>query len=171
MLWFIIAIIVVVIFVAYMIIEERWCLSWGEIFGFGFIAFIVAMLCAFLLTTLSGAIADECAAKTYSVAEDVDIYALQDNITNGGSFFLGSGHVDNELKYFYVTETELGYTINSIDADDVYIKYTTDRCHVEKHTYTFDNWFVRCIAIPMTERYVFYIPEGSVINNYAVDLK
>jgi hypothetical protein len=108
------------------------------------------------------AIADCCADKTWHTVEDTDIYALQDNLTTEGSFFLGSGHIDDELKYFYVKET---------DADDSYIRYTTDRCHIERQNYTFNNDFVAAIAIPMSDRYIFHIPDGSILNNYAVDLK
>lgn len=169
MLWFILGITTVIIFIGYMILDGYYTV--GEIFGLGFMSLLAAVLCALLLTATSVVIADSCADKTYSVVEDIDIYALQDNLTTEGRFFLGSGHVDGELKYFYVEESEFGYKVNSIDADKCYIKYTSDRCHLEKQTYTFDNSFVQFIAIPMSDRYVFYIPEGSIINNYSVDLK
>ena len=170
MLWFIIGIVAVVIYIIWMCADELF--SGGEIAVLGFMSFLGAMLVAFLLTLFSSAIAYSCADKTYSVAEDVEIYALQDNITTEGSFFLGSGHIDDELKYFYVEETDLGYTIKHVDADDTYIQYTDGRCHLEKHTYTYDGWFAQAVTMPLFgDRYVFYIPEGSVINNYSVDLK
>ena len=167
MLWIIIGIIATGIYIGYMIYDDY---SWGEVVGLGFLSLIGSIMLALLLSIISGCIADTCADKTYSVAEDIEIYALRDNVTTEGKFFLGSGNVDGELKYFYVVETEFGYTVNDIDADNVYIKYTTGKCHLEKHTYTFDNSFVRSIAMPIGKRYVFYIPEGSVINDYAIDL-
>jgi hypothetical protein len=104
--------------------------------------------------------------------EDTDIYALQDNITTEGSFFLGSGHIDDELKYFYVKETDIGYTVCNVDADQSYIRYTDDRCHIEKQTCAFTNEFVNWIAFPFNDtRYIFHIPDGSIMNNYVVDLK
>ena len=170
MLWFIIAIIVTICIVANLI-SERWCWTWGEIIGYGSLAFLMSIICAFMVLVLSSAVAEVEAQKTYHIAEDVDIYALQDNVTTEGSFFLGSGNVDGEFNYFYVEKTELGYTVKDIDADQAYIQYTSDRCHIERQTYTFDNWFVNLIAVPLSDRYIIYIPEGSILNNYSVDLK
>lgn len=170
MLWFIIGILVTIGIVIYWIWDD--CLwSVGECIAMGFLVLIAAVIGSILLMMFSSAAAETCADKTYHVVEDIDIYALQDNITTDGSFFLGSGHIDDELKYFYVEKTELGYTVKNIDADQAYIQYTTDRCHIEKQSYTFDNWFVRLIAEPITDRYIIYIPEGSIVNNYSVDLK
>ena len=169
MLWFIIAAIVAVSVIIYWIRDDVF--DAGELWGLGFMLFFAVIAIALIVALLSSAIAEECADKTYSVAEDIDIHALQDNITTEGSFFLGSGHINDELKYFYVAETDLGYTVKNVDADQSYIQYTDGRCHIEKQVYTFNNWFVRLIAIPITDRYIIYIPEGSIINNYSVDLK
>lgn len=169
MLWFIISIVVVVLFVIHEIREEIF--SGFEIFGWSVTWFIVSLLCSALACAVFSEIADSAASKTYFITEDVDIYAIQDNLTTEGNFFIGSGDVDDELKYFYVEKTEFGYSVTNVDADNTYIQYTTDRCHLERYTYTFDNWFVRLIAFPCSTRHVFYVPEGSIINNYTVDLK
>lgn len=169
MLWFIIGLLITIGIVIYWIVDDLF--GWFGAIGMGFLVLLLATGSAVLLTIGSSIIAETCADKTYSLAEDIDIYALQDNLTTEGSFFLGSGHINDELKYFYVEQTEFGYTVNNVDADNTYIQYTTDRCHLERHTYTFDNWFVNLIAVPLTDRYVIYIPEGSIINNYSVDLK
>lgn len=148
--------------------------SWMD-FGEGvFITVMITLLGAVigcLVLICSSAIAECGADKTHYVVEDTEIYALQDNLATEGNFFLGSGHIDEELKYFYVKQTDLGYTVCNVDADRTYIQYTTGRCHVEKRSYTFNNWFVSLIAIPMKDQYIFYIPDGSIINNYAVDLE
>ena len=169
MLWFIIPIIAVIGFVIHEYRDEL--LGPGEIFLFSSLIFIISIVGSVLLCVISSVIADDCADKTYSITEDIDIYAMQDNLATEGDFFLGSGHVDGELKYFYVVKDEFGYTVTNVNADDAYIQYSTERCHLEKHTYTFDNWFVRSIAVPCSDRYIFYVPEGSIINDYAVDLK
>lgn len=170
MLWFIIGIVVTIGTVIYWIWDDTF-FGIGETILMGFLILIAALMGSLLLTVISTAVAEVEADKTYSVTEDIDIYALQDNITTDGSFFLGSGHIDDELKYFYVAKTELGYTVKNIDADQAYIQYTDGRCHIEKQSYTFDNWFVRLITVPLTDRYIIYIPEGSIVNNYSVDLK
>jgi hypothetical protein len=67
-------------------------------------------------------------------------------------------------------QEDLGYTVKKVDADKCHIKYTDDRCHIEQLDYTFDNGFVRLIAFPTSSEYIIYIPEGSIVNNYQVDL-
>ena len=71
MCWVIIGLVITVIVVIYMICADYY--FWGEIVGAGVAVFIASMLCALMLGLLSSAIADDCANKTYSVAEDVEI--------------------------------------------------------------------------------------------------
>lgn len=168
MLWFLIALIVTIFLIVYWIRDG---LSLGEIVCCGFLTLLISIGIALMLAILSSAIAEDCAAKTYYAVEDTDIYAMQDNVTAEGNCFLGSGHIDGELNYFYVAKTPFGYTVENVDAVQTYIQYTSDRCHIERQSYTFDNWFVAAIAIPMTDRYVIYIPEGSIVYNYAIDLQ
>lgn len=147
-----------------------YCDFWEGV-GITVLVTILGVMISFFIMMPVSAIADSCADKTWSTVEDSDIYALQDNLTTEGSFFLGSGHINDELKYFYVKETDVGYTVCNVDADDSYIRYTTDRCHIERQTYEFTNGFVKLIAFPISDRYIFHIPDGSILNNYAVDLK
>lgn len=158
-------------FIAGVIYALNNCYDFLEGAGMTILITILGIMISFIVILPVSAIADSCADKTWSTVEDIDIYALQDNLTTEGSFFLGSGHIDDELKYFYVKETDVGYTVCNVDADDSYIRYTNDRCHIEKQTYEFTNKFVAAIAIPMSDRYIFHIPDGSILNNYAVDLK
>lgn len=133
---------------------------------------VIAMLVgSFLPIIASSAIAEVEADKTYYLVDDTDIYALQDNVGSSGTFFLGSGRIEDKAKYFYVVETDFGYAIRDVDVDGSYIKYTDDRCHIETYSYEFTNPVVKWFAIPMNNRYIFYIPEGSIINNYNMDLK
>ena len=158
-------------FIAGLVYSLNNCWGFWEGAGTTILITILGIIISLFIMMPVSAIADSCVDKTWSTVEDVDIYALQDNLTTEGSFFLGSGHINDELKYFYVKETDVGYTVCNVDADDSYIRYTTDRCHIERQTYEFTNAFVAAIAIPMSDRYIFHIPDGSILNNYAVDLK
>ena len=172
MLWVIIGILGVVGAIVYSIYQ------WAD----GYFDFGEAVLNAFLITALifmvivlvsmvSSYICDDICDKEWYVSEDTNIYALQDNVSAQGRFFLGSGHVDGKLKYFYVEETELGYAVRNVGADNTYIRYTNGECHMETLSYEFTNDFVRLIAVPVGVRYVFYIPEGSIVQNYTIDLQ
>ncbi len=147
-----------------------WVDFWEGV-GYAFLGLLMGTLLGLLVWLPVNAIVDCCAEKTYYTVEDTDIYALQDNFATEGSFFLGSGHIDDELKYFYVKQTDVGYTVCNVDADKSYIQYTSDRCHVVKQSYTFNSQAARLFAVPSGERYIFYIPEGSIVNTYSIDLR
>ena len=63
------------------------------------------------------------------VVNSTEIVALQDNSSVSGSFFLGSGSVDNTDYYVFYINTETGYKREKLNADSqsnpVYIKYIT----------------------------------------------
>lgn len=170
MLWFILALIVGVVFGIRVSVNNG--NTFWEGVGKSILFIFLFSLIAMTGFMLSSTIADCCADRTYYTVEDVDVYALQDSVTTEGRFYLSSGHIDNELKYFYVKQSDVGYTIDNVDADKSYIRYTSDRCHIETQKYKFNNKFIQVIAAPMEpERHIIYIPDGSVINNYAIDLR
>lgn len=169
MLWIILGAIIGLI-IGIVLAKDDWCDFWEGV-GYSFLGILLGAMIGLIITLFCSIFAECGAEKTWSTVEDTNIYALQDNLTTEGSFFLGSGHINDELKYFYVKETDVGYTVCNVDADNSYIRYTTDRCHIERQTYEFTNGFVKLIAIPMSDRYIFHIPDGSILNNYAVDLK
>lgn len=168
MIWIIIAVLAAIGIIIYHAVDGYY--RWYEVLGLVVPILLICIGFGSICLVFTSAICDSVADKTYHITEDTEIYALRDNIVTEGDFFLGSGNIDGELNYFYVVQTDMGYTINHMDADNVYIQYTTDRCHLETYSYTFNSKFVRLIAAPMSERYIFYIPDGSIINNYSIDL-
>lgn len=98
-----------------------------------------------------------------------NMVALKDNTSISGSFFLGCGNIDSEMTYVYAVETDKGIVTKTIEKDryDVYIKYTDGQPYVEYWDGEDDPW-----RLPSESAYyVFYVPEGSVINTYEIDLE
>ena len=149
---------------------------------YGFDAFgIVLMslffsLAAFLIWLLVGAISlfgSEPVSKTPLEYEAIEIYALADgNLTEGHGSFLGSGHINEELKYTFVKKDAFGYTIEQVDADTCYVKYTNDTPRAVPVEERYDGWvkFWTGESVAKTG-YIFYLPEGSIIEQYNIDLK
>lgn len=98
-----------------------------------------------------------------------NLVALKDNSSISGSFFLGYGDINSEMNYVYAVESEKGITTVTIDQDKykVYIKYTDGQPYVEYWDAPEDLWRLSA-EYPY---YVFYIPNGSVINAYEIDLE
>lgn len=176
MFWFILFFILAVVGMIGVIvlkIMDPWEIEIAEIIGvwvgLPMLAFFVS-LCFMILS--SGICSCFCNIE-YKMTNDKPIIALQDNIETNGSFFLGSGTVDENPVYYYMAEDEFGYKMDTIDVDSTYIKYSKDKTHIETYTPYFTNGVVEfftggCLG---SSRTVIYIPKGSIVENYNIDLQ
>ena len=109
---------------------------------------------------------------SYELVETKEIYALEDNITHGGRYFLGSGTANGDAAYFYVVEEDFGLKTKSKDTDYAYVKYTNETPTVEYYDAEFKNPFYRWITLWGPYNICrFNVPEGSVTSNINVDLQ
>ena len=135
----------------------------------GLVSVIVAMLVALLI----GSIATGCGAKTEVLTQETrNLYALADGDDIHGHFFLGSGTIDETMKYVYIVETEgKGYKMESIGVRSAYVQYSDEQPTITKTVYIFEsdilNFFGFCDEI----EYLFRIPEGSITNSYIINLE
>lgn len=170
MIWFIIGLIISVIVIIYLAISE-WC----DLFE-GFWTSILILLCMALLSLFAwftaSVVISSCTEPNYSVIEDTKIVALKDNQNIHGNFYIMGGYVNEDLYYYYATETEFGYKTEKISSDNAYIKYTDGEPHIERYTAEFANDSANMWGTPLyLDRYVIYCPEGTVTNEFKVDLE
>lgn len=105
------------------------------------------------------------------------IYAFQDNLNIKGHRTLMSGYIDEVLYYYYVYQTtDGGYKVGHVKQDDATIYYTANEedCRLETREMHFKNPIHDWLAegfIDENTSYAFYIPEGSIITEYNVDLQ
>ena len=149
----------------------------GALVGFVCAALISLILCGLLIPAIA-----EAEGANY-VVEQTDvkpIYALKDNSSISGSFFLGTGSIDEDDYYYYVTREEgKGYIVNRIMVGgSTYLEYlTTEDCEYKEPclVYFYTKWeskTLRFFAWSPSNWRTFYIPEGSIIENYyEVDLE
>ena len=146
--------------------EFGWFGFIGAFIGMQFIAF-VAML---LVCLMSGAIMTATVPLKEARVEK-PIYALADNNAISGSFFLGSGYVDEDLQYYYVEDTGLGKHVTSVTAERSYI-VDSNIPTLTVVFYDWENkaydWLGMCLK---KNDYIFAIPAGSIISNYSIDLQ
>ena len=150
----------------------------GE-FGFGVLSGIMMWFVSVLLVILFIIMPFAKLAKRLEVPivyEDTttQIVALQDgDAITGRTFFLGSGYVKNELEYTYMFDTEKGFAVNQVPAAHSYIKYSNDNpCVIEHKAVRFDGIMWNLITMPsVSTEYYFYLPEGSIIQGYNIDLQ
>lgn len=170
MFWFIIGFIVFIAVTIYLIYENYDDLD--EIISSSALTLVVSMLCSFGAFLFASGIISCSAEVNYNVASDTKIIALKDNQNISGSFYIMGGYVDEDLYYYYAAETEFGYKTEKLRADNTYIKYTDGEAHIEMHRAEFVNDYVNFFAFPtQNDRYVIYCPEGTVTNEFNVDLE
>lgn len=116
-----------------------------------------------------------CALPLKNITENINIYALQDNASIQGSFFLGSGNINGTMKYYYLTKNEDGVIMNTINADNVIIVESSDKPHIEIDKQKFKEGFwnsqIFLGSFETTIKTKIIIPKGSVKYGFNVDLK
>lgn len=142
-------------------------------------AIFVAPFLAILVTILIGAIwgpistipANDGAELVYKY-ESNNLIALQDNI--GYNSYKTYVRL-NENNYTYLYKTDEGITSATIPAKQSYLNYTDEIPYVVTKTCVgYKNKILNLIFIPsisIKDVYYIYVPEGTVMTEYNIDLK
>lgn len=111
------------------------------------------------------------------VTETNNIRSIADTSKTSGQFFLGSGSIDEQPVFWYYVDLGTQSALREQPADQSYIVETTDgstpRLVVEKVKSTNTFWALEGEngGYLSEERYTFYVPEGSITNNFELDAK
>ena len=157
------------------------CVGFWEHFG---IAFAIGMLGTVIsvIICLIGGVALQAAyeagdmATTKYTDEPISLVALCDNMGTNGTFYLGSGTIDSEIKYVYAYEDEdLGMITKTKSTNECYIKnipngekpYMVKWKEIPKA-----NFWTWLFGKPIpTEKITFYVPATAVYAGYNIDFE
>lgn len=107
--------------------------------------------------------------------EEYELHAIVDNSEITGDFFLGCGSIGEDKYYSYIIETERGKTVETLkieECNDIYFKDTVETPMLKYYESEFEKDWWYWFAFPTEDNYwVFHIPEGSIIEDYEIDLK
>lgn len=114
---------------------------------------------------------------TYTEQRTVKLESLVDGSDIRGSFFLGSGVINEVSVFTWYEQSEPGsYRQEQADADVSTVHFTTDAPHyvltVKRHDDGpfIGKWGLRADAGEGVEwTYDFYVPKGTIKNNYTLD--
>ena len=173
MLWLILAGLVWVgltVFFIYKAHNDDW-FDVADAFLGSILTLIASFVVAVLILLFSSVFVTAADAHIYYKLEtDTKIIALKDNSDITGSRFICSGYVDDDLYYYYATDTELGYKVEKVKASQSYIRYS-DNTHIEKYNAVYSNWLVRLITLPDDDRYVIYCPDKTITQYFEINLE
>lgn len=168
------AIIAIIVLIACIRDEIFDNIFWTLLFG-TLIAALIGIIVALLISMLGAGIMSVWADTEWVETNQVEVVAVADNLGVEGQVYLYRGYIKDTLSYYYIAETEFGLKTFSVNADDSYINYTSKRPYMviyeEKYTNEFWSWMFFMDSTG-AQRYVFYLPEGSVItDSYEIDLE
>lgn len=129
-----------------------------------------------------------------------EIATLQDTTQANGRYFLSTGTYQEEMYYFYYVETENGYVFNKLspERENVYIKYiqgegsprieqsceySIQMVKIEPSfwwnifswiclkDYSVGDIYKKQPTLFSSPTYTIYVPEGSIVEEYDIDLQ
>lgn len=100
-----------------------------------------------------------------------DLVALNTGSDTRGQFFLGSGYVDSELVYMYLTTEDNGVVVpKEVDKYGVGIIETDERGpEVEHRYYVYEPFLVPWEITSRWGLHWFYVPDGTIVPSYNVN--
>ena len=109
--------------------------------------------------------------QSWVVAEEPyathSIVALNDSNQINGKFYCRRGYIEEKLYYQYMRKSGSGFKAGKVKADDTILYYTDDDYRVEFYMKTKEWWIFHDEAY----YYEIYIPEGSITEDYQIDLQ
>ena len=100
----------------------------------------------------------------YSVEK---IMSLNDNNLTNGRFYMRRGYIEENLYYQYMVELNNGgFVVNKVNSANATLFYAEDNYRVEWYTKT-KSWLYWEIEKTYNK---IYIPEGSITDDYSIDL-
>jgi len=172
MIWILIALAITVVFgiAAYLFDDYDWAEYTASCFFFTMIVAVILMVGSTFFAS-SGA---EHKVSTYPLVQ------LNDGNHLKGSFFLGSGVIDDRMGYnYYERHPDGSMTLESVDARDAKVIEQPGDARVVEDLKC--NWrggsirsipfvhFLDCEGLQETVSWTFYVPPGSVLNNYTLN--
>lgn len=134
----------------------------------GFLGLLVGFLVnIFLLAIFSKAEDTSYTAAIYSLGNKSDIKG------SFGGFIIGTGHIGEELNYYYYSDGAYGKKIFSSPNNSTYlVEDANSRPYVEvfytKYTCNIPSWFMPNRMEDGRKRYVLHVPEGTIRMRYSV---
>lgn len=131
---------------------------------------IGAIVCGILAFLIGGVISNNSNIMIDTIESDNEIIALADN---SQTYLYRSADKNNNIRYNYMIKTERGYLTQSVLANRAYIIETDDKApSVETHQITYKSEFLRKHFFNDNAPYYYiYVPKGTIIGGFTIDLQ
>lgn len=149
--------------------DFHWKITVGDIFAALFFGTGFALITVIIIVLVASSTLE----TEPRLVEEYKIYALSNSVGSEGTFFLGSGNINNKMSYFVIKEYKNGQKIESLKVENSWLEINNEiEPKVEKYYFIFSNDFARKILGVTIKNFEYriIIPEGSVKYNFNVEL-
>ena len=132
--------------------------------GLAFLKGILALAISFCLVMAIIGVTSVITSTHYDIVWQRELVSLQGKQSVQGEFCLGSGQIDEKIKYYYFYPTDSGYKLEYVNALKSTLSYSDDP-NIKKLQQEFDSNLIRLIISPITwgaPKYHIEIPKGSI---------
>lgn len=135
--------------------------------------FIIGCLINFILMLLMFFMINIHASKKEVIDTTIFIKAIKDNKSSNGNFFLGSGNINGEIYYYYMTCKDDNTQIKKIENNDnVYmIENNIEKPKIIFYKKEFVNPKFKYMPCLGAGKVKIYIPKGALKMNYNIDME
>lgn len=169
-----IPVIIALLLVLLIILKIEGCIDFID----GMFAILIGVIVAAVLMVPSDMMAQTLPDRKTGIDKTItceNICAFEDNISGSGNYFLLSGSYEEEPCYYYVVERDYGMKTEWTYAEESYLKFDLkkdEQPYKETIIYRGTKFTDKFILFPFKKVIVvFHIPEGSLQENYNIDLK
>lgn len=122
---------------------------------------------------ISIAVAFALPIKTEEVVDEFEIVSLQDNSSTEGSFFLGCGSINGSMKYVFYYKSDESYKMFMVDYYMAEIVLTDKKSYNKQIRTVKTDALINKFAFGSLpeNRYVFYVPSGTIKQSYSLDAR
>ncbi|WP_211747924.1 hypothetical protein [Paenibacillus sp. Marseille-Q4541] len=140
----------------------------------GVLSIVLTVFAVVVINLVVLSITSTLVSSSYVKVTQSELVALQDSNSNSRNFFLGTGGTKGSINYTYITKENDEMKMNSLNVEVASLIYSPDP-RIEKYEKYFDNKVIRFIfgdqPLYTDTTYKLYIPEGTIKENYNVDLQ
>mgnify|MGYP001216093432 CR=1 FL=1 len=170
MLYWIVFIVIVIACVA---MVSSMADSWYEYIVLPIAGLLLGCVLGSVVALGTGGLIEAISTKEYVKTQEESLLAINDTSSTEGRFFLGSGYVEGKMKYIYIVSMNEEMQMKSAFIDNVKLVYSDD-LKVETYSAEFKSKFIKFLLREPNfsdDQYKIYIPEGTIKQDYIIDLQ
>lgn len=135
--------------------------------------FFIGAFGGFVLWAFTGIFVSSVAPLDFVKVDEHGVVVFANSESQNKSYYLGTGHVDDEITYVYMQKTEHGKTLKHVDADSAVIIKSDKKSRIVKYEQMFSSETLRwLLPLPGYECiYKIFVPNKSITHNFTIDLE